>query len=697
MKKKNKNTKPAILAPPLKPPLSTLSTLPKLSLLALLLIIFIVYMITLHPSTGAGDTGEFVTVANYLGVHHPPGYPLYSILGHLFILIAGLLPGTGHEAVVINFSSAIYALATLGLFACLLHRHGIRPLLNLAITGVLAFSPLFWSYATVAEVFQLNNLLCMLLLVLTEKVLSNKQIQLPTILSGAFVGGLALSHHHTAVLLVIPCFIAVTLKIGAIFKQQPKLLFLAMFVFFLGLTPYALLPLHSSGIPLIYWGDQSTLEGFFHHFFRGEYGTWQLLAQGEATVTTPRLKQVYLFFYEFSRATLFLGVPLLLFLFIAGKRLKEHITPFITLLMISFLFYFSIFTLLSNNNLSHPVYYDLNLRFWILPQLLLFLIIPTLIQLTKRLPAIPLKFEKYFLLLPAIALALHFNECNQKSAPDYAGLYQATLERLPQNALVLSSGDVENNNFRYIQYVKNVRRDVVIIDRGTLYKSWSKSYVSKHFPSVTLPATTMGYAGLAQEYTLLELLKANSRNFPIFLSPMSHFEQVKKVEESVRAWAHLVAFGPLLQVIPLSVWNSNKLLTITTLASAFQFFDRLDEKYPITYTRKLSWDYAMADQYNQIKLSLCIEALNFLLANPPPDTALARKIITTSEHVIASFPTPPIDYHKMVAGALSILSPRDKPTIAKFLFHAKKYLNEGDPQAIDYPSYQKVYQHYNSL
>ena len=46
-----------------------------------------VYVATLTPTVAGGDAGEMITVAYLLGVAHPPGYPLYTLLAKLASLI----------------------------------------------------------------------------------------------------------------------------------------------------------------------------------------------------------------------------------------------------------------------------------------------------------------------------------------------------------------------------------------------------------------------------------------------------------------------------------------------------------------------------------------------------------------------------------------------------------------------------------
>jgi len=51
------------------------------------LVVFIVYVTTLAPSVVEIDSGELATVQVLLGIAHPTGYPLFTLLGHLFSLL----------------------------------------------------------------------------------------------------------------------------------------------------------------------------------------------------------------------------------------------------------------------------------------------------------------------------------------------------------------------------------------------------------------------------------------------------------------------------------------------------------------------------------------------------------------------------------------------------------------------------------
>ena len=54
--------------------------------LASFLIAFGIYCITLARTVGFIDSGELAWASATLGIPHPTGYPLYTLLTHLFVL-----------------------------------------------------------------------------------------------------------------------------------------------------------------------------------------------------------------------------------------------------------------------------------------------------------------------------------------------------------------------------------------------------------------------------------------------------------------------------------------------------------------------------------------------------------------------------------------------------------------------------------
>ncbi len=77
---------------------------------ALFILSLITYTLTLQPDVLPADSGEFQIVASQLGVAHPPGFPLYTLVGKLFTLLTPWRPALG-----LNLMSALLAALTLKL------------------------------------------------------------------------------------------------------------------------------------------------------------------------------------------------------------------------------------------------------------------------------------------------------------------------------------------------------------------------------------------------------------------------------------------------------------------------------------------------------------------------------------------------------------------------------------------------------
>ena len=117
------------------------------------------YVRTLAPTVLPSNSGEFQFVADILGIAHPPGYPLYTMLGKLFTLIP-----VGDVAYRVNLMSAVFAALTLALVS-----RTVRRVTDSALGGVvgalaLGASTTFWAQATTANTRSLTAFFAALML-----------------------------------------------------------------------------------------------------------------------------------------------------------------------------------------------------------------------------------------------------------------------------------------------------------------------------------------------------------------------------------------------------------------------------------------------------------------------------------------------------------------------------------------------------
>src|SRR5436309_11770683 len=87
------------------------------------LVALVLYVLTLAPTTQFWDASEYITAAHALGIPHPPGNPLFIILGHAW----GLLPLGADYARRINLFAAVTSAAAAGVWF-LIGERWLRPI-----------------------------------------------------------------------------------------------------------------------------------------------------------------------------------------------------------------------------------------------------------------------------------------------------------------------------------------------------------------------------------------------------------------------------------------------------------------------------------------------------------------------------------------------------------------------------------------
>ena len=174
---------------------------------------FLLYALTAAPSIVElyDDSLEFQLVGPTFGIAHPTGYPLYTLLGGLWSHV--FLP-VGNWAWRMNLFSALAAAITVALLFVLTQQlvkqsgfaegQGAQRFFpGLFAATAFGLSPLWWSQATLAEVYALHNLLVIsalhLALLLTVGLTPQTTIRRASLL--VLTIGLGLTHHRTIVLL----------------------------------------------------------------------------------------------------------------------------------------------------------------------------------------------------------------------------------------------------------------------------------------------------------------------------------------------------------------------------------------------------------------------------------------------------------------------------------------------------------------
>ena len=167
----------------------------------------IVYLKTIAPTTSFWDCGEFIACSYILGVPHPPGAPLFILLGRIFSMI----PFAQDIGLRVNVISALTSGLTVMLIFLIIVRlikmfrgtpkglldHVIIFSSGLIGSLVFAFSDTFWFNAVEAEVYAISmfftTIVIWLILVWYEKADESNSDKY--ILMIAYCVGLAIGIH----------------------------------------------------------------------------------------------------------------------------------------------------------------------------------------------------------------------------------------------------------------------------------------------------------------------------------------------------------------------------------------------------------------------------------------------------------------------------------------------------------------------
>ena len=161
----------------------------------------IVYLATMAPTTSFWDCGEFIATAYTLGVPHPPGTPLYLLIGNVFTTLFSFIDDVGARVNLI--SPIVSALAVMLLYLIivkLIEKFTIysskTTIYKSALIGSLlfAFTDSQWFNAVESEVYAMSTLFTALVVWLALECSEEKK-RLRYIILIAYIMGLAIGVH----------------------------------------------------------------------------------------------------------------------------------------------------------------------------------------------------------------------------------------------------------------------------------------------------------------------------------------------------------------------------------------------------------------------------------------------------------------------------------------------------------------------
>ena len=468
----------------------------------------VLYLLTLAPSVVGGDGGELMAAARVLGVAHPPGYPTFTILTHVF----GLLP-LGAPAVGMNLLSAVLDAACVAIVAVgailVAGRIGTlaasRPQRAIVLggaaagAGLLAVSTTFWTWSLSTEVFALNNLLAAAILVLVL-AWHRDPTRRGLLRAAALLTGLSLTNQQTIVLLapgLLVLYADGLRRLSALPRPSGGGLVardvLAPIAFvLLGLVPVVYLPIAAAGDPAVNWGDPRTLDRLVAVVSRQSYGTFSLTVRDASGTVVDQLLQLG---GTLLSALTPIGLGLGLVGWIAVARVSGVLaTAFALLVLVSG----PIFVAIANPPLDDPVTRGVLERFAILPTVVIGILagvgaIRLGVWVLGRAPDERVRLRLGAALgIAAVAVvvaigAVHLPLASQRDNRVAETYGRDILEPLPADALLLMRSDEHYTTVSFAQVVEGLRPDVVAVDVELLKLPTYVAQIRRQHPDVQIP------------------------------------------------------------------------------------------------------------------------------------------------------------------------------------------------------------------
>ncbi|NNE38907.1 MAG: DUF2723 domain-containing protein, partial [Gammaproteobacteria bacterium] len=230
--------------------------------IAVVISIFVLYLFSVPHTVVLEDDGLFLMAAWFNGIAHPPGYPLYTLLSH----IATWIP-IGSIAYRVHLLSAVFAALGCGTLYLVIRKLGVIRFPACIAAIAFGMSPVFWSQAIIAEVYSLNLLILLILVLLSLSYVEQDEKSSCKTMAwmGLFLGA-GLANHWPLILISLPMLLIVLQETGTRPLKQAGY-FLPFFI--MGLLPYAWLVLRSQADPEIsFYGPLNTLSDIWFFISR---------------------------------------------------------------------------------------------------------------------------------------------------------------------------------------------------------------------------------------------------------------------------------------------------------------------------------------------------------------------------------------------------------------------------------------------
>jgi hypothetical protein len=240
-----------------------------LRLLLFLLSLSLLMIYSVSPSVYVGDSGLFSSASYFLGTAHPPGYPLFILLGKLITFLP-----FGNIALKINLLSALFGALTMVVAYEATFYITKKHVMSLFAPLTIFTSSNFIFESSKAEVYTLNAFFIILIFYFGLRALKEKKC-FNAILVSSFLFGLGMGNHQSISFMVFIIVYIIVIKR----KELPfGTIATSLVLFIIGFSIYFFLYLRSITDGYIVYSKVYSLTDFFSIIFRMGYSSNTLYA-----------------------------------------------------------------------------------------------------------------------------------------------------------------------------------------------------------------------------------------------------------------------------------------------------------------------------------------------------------------------------------------------------------------------------------
>ena len=467
---------------------------------------FAVYARTMAPTItlrdGGIDSGDLVTAAINLGVPHPTGYPLYTMIAHLFTALPGAEPARN-----VNLLSVLAAALAVGAIFWAAYRL-IVARENAGLLAVVAawaaatlygFGELLWSQATIAEVYSLNVLLMAMLLVVAISFPSRVR---PYALAVLF--GIGLAHHLTIVLLLPALWPYVyTVRRWLTVRRSIQIGFCLL----PGLLMYLYIPISAGTHPVPNWGQPDSISGFVWLVSGAAYRGYL-----SAVPLSHLIQRFSAWAGIWVRDLGVVGLALALLGLAHGLETDRRFTWF-GLTYVALLTGYAMFYATSDSYL-YLLPAAAIIALWVAQGGIVALHgLQHWARLSSRRWLVATAGVVILAALPLTSIATRFQAMDLSADREAYIFAERVLDAAAPSAIVVSSGDAQTFPLWYLRYGLGKRPDVVVVDRNLLAFDWYRRDLGWRHPDLAAVARAVD----AQEAATMLVLEEGHRR-PVHLT-----------------------------------------------------------------------------------------------------------------------------------------------------------------------------------